>query len=478
MSDTLPTVVTAAGLQPQAPATLNAELLALVASWVPGYTATLPGSLIEDVSSTDTGALVLIDQARVETVDSLTPYGANDWLLIQLGNMLGVPAQQASNTSVYVVFTISPAVGGYSVAQGFTVSDGTYQYVLVDGGVTAASGSTQPLQAIASQTGSWAVPPSTVTQLVTSVPSTVTLTVTNPLAGTPGGAAQTEAQYRTAVLQANLAASQGMTRYLKTLIGNIPGVQQRLVSIQAGTGTLKCIVGGSGDPYLIGGAIWQADFWTPGLIGSTISVTNITRANPGVVTTDINHGYANGQVVYINGIVGMTSLNGVALTITVINETSFSVGVNTSGYSAWISGGVVTPNFRNVVVTIVDYPDSYDIPFVAPPAQAVTITVTWNTISTNPVSDAGVAQLASPALAAYVNSIYVGQPMNLFQLQEVFTASIATILPPAMLTRMVFSVNINGIGTSPLSGTGVIAGDPESYFSTDPGGAGITVLQG
>jgi hypothetical protein len=31
---------------------------------------------------------------------------------------------------------------------------------------------------------------------------------------------------------------------------------------------------------------------------------------------------------------------------------------------------------------------------------------------------------------------------------------------------MVFSVSVNGVGVTPQVGTGIIAGDPESYFTT------------
>ena len=55
----IPVVVTAAGAQPTPPATLLADLIAQVSATNPGYTANLPGSLIENISSTDVGALVM-----------------------------------------------------------------------------------------------------------------------------------------------------------------------------------------------------------------------------------------------------------------------------------------------------------------------------------------------------------------------------------------------------------------------------------
>jgi hypothetical protein len=87
-----------------------------------------------------------------------------------------------------------------------------------------------------------------------------------------------------------------------------------------------------------------------------------------------------------------------------------------------------------------------------------------------------VAALAVPALVNYVNGLPVGQPMNLFVLQSTFQTAVASILPPQYLTRLVFSVSINGIGVSPESGTGILPGDPESYFAATA--ATVEVSQG
>ncbi len=61
----------------------------------------------------------------------------------------------------------------------------------------------------------------------------------------------------------------------------------------------------------------------------------------------------------------------------------------------------------------------------------------------------------------------MGAPINLFELQEAFQLAVASILPAPFLTRMVFAVSIDGVGVSPEAGTGIIEGDPESYFLTD-----------
>jgi len=69
-------------------------------------------------------------------------------------------------------------------------------------------------------------------------------------------------------------------------------------------------------------------------------ITAITQANPGQVTTGANHGFSNGDEVLIEDVGGMTEVNNEIFTITVVNPTTYTIGVSTSGYSAYTSGGV------------------------------------------------------------------------------------------------------------------------------------------
>jgi len=335
------------------------------------------------------------------------------------------------------------------------------------GAIIGSAGVSLPVTCFATTAGSFAVPSGTVTQLVSSVPTGINLSVSNPLPGTPAVAAEDESSYRTRVLQAGLAASQGMPRYLRTLVNNVPGVQSRLINvIQQVGGGWEVLVGG-GDLYQVAFAIFNSMLDVSTLVGSSMVVDSITNANPGVITTVLNHGYVNGQVVVVQGVLGMSQINSLPLTVTVIDEKNFSCGVDTSMFSGYQSGGVLTPNSRNNFVTIVDYPDTYQVVYVNPPQQTVAIVVTFNTSAPNFTGLAAVQQLGNPALVTYVNSIVAGQPMNLYELQTTFQEAIASVLSPALLTRMVFAVSINGVGVSPVTGTGIIAGDPESYFETN-----------
>ena len=467
----LPTVMTAAGLQPQAPAALNSQLIFYVAGVNSGYTV-LPGGLIEDISSTDTGALVMLDQARVDVINSVTPLGANPFLLYQLGAIYGVTQGQGSNASVYLVFTGANA--GFTIIPGFVASDGTNQYIVQEGGILNGSGISSPLYAIAVNAGTFPIPANTVTQLVTSVPSGIYLSVTNPAAGIPATSIQTISDYRYQVVQAGTVSCQGTAPLLKTLLSNIPGVQPRLVSVRNVGASFEVLVGG-GDPYQVANAIFQA-VGNPGqLIASTLLIESISSATSAVVTTNVSHGYAVGNSVVISGS-NPSSYNGTYTVGSIVSDYAFSINLNSTGLAAYVGSGIASPNSRNVMVSINDYPDTYIIPVVVPFQQKVTVSLVWNTSSVNYVSATAVAQDGATALVNYINSIPVGAPINLFELQNAFQVGVAGILPTQLLTRMVFSVAIDGVTVNPSTGTGIIQGDVESYlFATT---AGMTISQG
>ncbi len=70
-----------------------------------------------------------------------------------------------------------------------------------------------------------------------------------------------------------------------------------------------------------------------------VAVAGVTRASPGVVTTAAPHGFATGDALWIDGVSGMTPLNRRRFTVTVLGDSTFSLGIDTSGYGAWTSGG-------------------------------------------------------------------------------------------------------------------------------------------
>lgn len=455
--------VTSAGAQPTSPIALWENLITMVAAINPGYTV-LPGGLIEDLASTATYAVALLDAAAVETVNSLTPFGANPYILQELGNIYGVQPGVEANTSVFVVFS---GTVGLQIPPGFLVSDGTYQYQVQEGTTIGLDGDSPPTFCVAILSGTWAVPANTVTTIVSSIPPAVTLFCNNPQSGTPSGGPETQEEYAARVLGAGLVSGQGNASFLKTLLTNIYGVQPRLISVKQVNGGGWEVICGGGDPYSIANAIYNSGVDISTLVGSTIGITGITNANPGVVTTDLNHGLTTGQNdVMISGVVGMTGVNGGPYTVTVITPTTFSFGVNTTSSGAYVSGGEVTPNPRNISVDILSYPDTYSIPFVNPPAQEVIIQLSWNSISPNFVSDTAVSQLGTVAIVDYINSVPVGVPINLFAMEAAFIQSVLSLFnnDPSLISALNWTVSIDGVAATPVVGTSLIYGDPESYF--------------
>src|SRR5271156_3874909 len=281
----LPVVMGLAGAVPTDPTVIRTQYVALATGMSPGITTNLPGSMIEDMTSTAVAAGVLMDQARVETINSLTPYGANLFLLNQLGAQAGITQGVGYNGNAFVAFSGTP---GYVIDPGFVVSDGSNQYIVQQGGVVLSGGQSSGLYVSATQSGSWGIPADSITTLVTSVPGGVTLSVTNPNDGTPGGTGETEADYRAQVLEAGLASSIGSTAYVRTQI-NAYTSSPRLTRIVQVPGGWQIISGGGIDPYQVGYAILTGLFALNNLVGSQLGATGITRANPGVVTTNMAH---------------------------------------------------------------------------------------------------------------------------------------------------------------------------------------------
>lgn len=73
----------------------------------------------------------------------------------------------------------------------------------------------------------------------------------------------------------------------------------------------------------------------------TGAITGATNQNPGIITA-LAHNLTTGAVVTINGVVGMTQLNGNNYTITFIDANNFSIGVDTTAFGVYVSGGTWT----------------------------------------------------------------------------------------------------------------------------------------
>lgn len=112
---------------------------------------------------------------------------------------------------------------------------------------------------------------------------------------------------------------------------------QRLIPFVFSTGNAYVLLFGDTDMRVFqsGGSI----------VESSKAITNITQANPAVVTS-ASHGYSDGDYVDISGVVGMTEINGKRYVVNNALTNTFELiqdgaNVDSTGYSAYTSGGIV-----------------------------------------------------------------------------------------------------------------------------------------
>lgn len=85
-----------------------------------------------------------------------------------------------------------------------------------------------------------------------------------------------------------------------------------------------------------GNSLYISDFTFPS------TITGATQANPAVLTA-VNS-FIAGQLVTITGVVGMTQLNGNTYVISAATPTTITIVVDSTGFGAYVSGGLATPS--------------------------------------------------------------------------------------------------------------------------------------
>ncbi|MCA3247399.1 MAG: hypothetical protein ING29_13080 [Azospirillum sp.] len=124
------------------------------------------------------------------------------------------------------------------------------------------------------------------------------------------------------------------------------GVAGRLVPFQFNTTDAYALEFGEGVMRVVKNGAY--------VLESAKTITAITQANPGVVTSNA-HGYANGEEIYVAGVGGMTALNGRnfivrnATTNTFTLETRAGAAVNTTALAAFTSGGTAARIYQLTV---------------------------------------------------------------------------------------------------------------------------------
>ena len=118
------------------------------------------------------------------------------------------------------------------------------------------------------------------------------------------------------------------------------------------------------------------------ILESNKTITGITKANPGVVTSTA-HGYSNGDTVVISGVVGMTEVNGKRFKVANVAANTFELqtidgtNVNTSSYTTYSSGGVanrvytLTTTYLTADLFQLKYAQSADVMYICHPDYPV-----------------------------------------------------------------------------------------------------------
>ena len=127
------------------------------------------------------------------------------------------------------------------------------------------------------------------------------------------------------------------------------------------------------------------------LTEATTSITAITSANPAVVTA-ASHGLSNGDRVFIKNVGGMSEVNNLEFTVAGATTNTFELsGIDSSGYTAYTSGGTVgkivevTTTYSVTDIFEINHAQSADVLYLAhkdhAPAKLTRTTATSFTLT-------------------------------------------------------------------------------------------------
>lgn len=92
--------------------------------------------------------------------------------------------------------------------------------------------------------------------------------------------------------------------------------------------------------------------------GTARTVTGITEAAPGVVTTSVAHGFNDGDQVLLTGVAGMVEVNNNRYTIANAAGTTFSIVDTDTGFTTYTGGGRAILSPSNRIMGIYEYINS------------------------------------------------------------------------------------------------------------------------
>ncbi|WP_233343635.1 phage tail tube protein [Burkholderia cepacia] len=95
-------------------------------------------------------------------------------------------------------------------------------------------------------------------------------------------------------------------------------------------------------------------FSVSGSAGTAKTITGLALGNPTIVTSTA-HGFANGDIVTFASLGGNTTLNGQTAVVKNVTTNTFAVDIDTTGGSAYTSGGTATPTTWTPIANITSF---------------------------------------------------------------------------------------------------------------------------
>jgi ubiquitin-activating enzyme E1-like protein len=108
----------------------------------------------------------------------------------------------------------------------------------------------------------------------------------------------------------------------------------------------------------------------PGGYVNSFAITGVTQASSAVITATTT--FAVGQTVTINNVAGMTQLNGNTYTITAVSPTTITINVDSTGFTAYTSGGTVT-SLQNYINYLTGIASNVFFPAIIPVGENINV---------------------------------------------------------------------------------------------------------
>jgi len=189
------------------------------------------------------------------------------------------------------------------------------------------------------------------------------------------------------------------------------------------------------------------------------TITGATKANPCVITA--SNDFANGYLVYITGVAGMTQLNGNLYTVSARAAGNFTLsGIDSTGYTTYTSGGVAriaqVPYFTTssgsavVTVTLQNHGLAAGNTFNLPISTTVGGIALFGTYDVVTVSSTSVFTITASMRAGSTASTF----MNSGNVEIVYHIAIGPVAASTGYSIGTYSSGAYSTGTSPVSQTG------------------------